>query len=122
MWEIFSGGEMPYAKMPNPDVVEKICHQNYRLSRPKDCPTDVYQIIRSCWQTVRKIQSLMFIFQLSAAQRPAFRVFSCFIDVFFLLFRSQTRGRVSKSCTRSCSMYNPAIVKAAILMITWTET
>ena len=52
MWEIWTGGDMPYGRMHNPEVVEKVCHQNYRLSRPSACPAEVYDIMKDCWRGV----------------------------------------------------------------------
>ena len=52
MWEIWTGGEMPYGRMHNPEVVDKICNQNYKLSQPSRCLDDVYEIMKDCWRTV----------------------------------------------------------------------
>nr|XP_039259723.1 tyrosine-protein kinase TXK-like [Styela clava] len=49
MWEIFSGGKMPYLGMGNGDVVEQV-GQGYRLERPGHCPHDVYSIMKKCWE------------------------------------------------------------------------
>lgn len=49
MWEIFSGGETPYNKMKNADVVYRVCNERYRLSQPPQCPEPVYAIMMSCW-------------------------------------------------------------------------
>jgi len=49
MWEIFTGGDMPYGKAKNAEVVEKICHHNERLPGPTRCPENLYQIMFSCW-------------------------------------------------------------------------
>jgi serine/threonine protein kinase len=49
MWEIFTGGDMPYGKSKNAEVVEKICHRNERLNMPLRCPENIYQIMYTCW-------------------------------------------------------------------------
>lgn len=49
LWEIFTGGDMPYGKAKNAEVVESICHRNDRLAKPPKAPDNVYQIMLSCW-------------------------------------------------------------------------
>ena len=39
---------VPYAGLSNFEVVEKVL-AGYQLSIPKDCPEEVYQVMRSCW-------------------------------------------------------------------------
>ncbi len=51
MWEVFTGGETPYAHMKNPQVVDEVA-RGYRLLRPKDCSRSIYAIMRSCWSHV----------------------------------------------------------------------
>ena len=48
MWEIFTGGDMPYGKMRNPEVVERVCHGKDHLHKPQSCPTDVYDLMKDC--------------------------------------------------------------------------
>ena len=52
MWEIFTGGEMPYGRAKNAEVVEDVCHKQARLPRPTKCPEIVYDIMHSCWAAV----------------------------------------------------------------------
>lgn len=49
MWEIFSGGDTPYNKMKNAEVVHSVCNENYRLPPPPGCSDSVYDIMVSCW-------------------------------------------------------------------------
>ncbi|RWS06162.1 Tyrosine-protein kinase Btk29A-like protein, partial [Dinothrombium tinctorium] len=49
MWEIFTCGKMPYGKSSNAQVVELII-KGQRLERPKICPQEVYNIMKSCWK------------------------------------------------------------------------
>lgn len=61
MWEIFSGGETPYARMRNADVVSAVCNEKYRLSPPSACPESVRKVMLSCWEHVRNCQDLLLI-------------------------------------------------------------
>ncbi len=51
MWEVFSGGEMPYGRKINAHVVEEVT-RGMRLHQPKDCPSAVYDIMFTCWAQV----------------------------------------------------------------------
>ena len=53
MWEIFSGGEMPYSGMRNIEVVDFVINNCRRLPKPEYCPEKVYQVLNLCWQMVR---------------------------------------------------------------------
>ncbi|XP_041359830.1 tyrosine-protein kinase TXK-like [Gigantopelta aegis] len=50
MWEIFSGGDMPYSGMRNIEVVDFVINNRRRLPKPEYCPEKVYQILTLCWQ------------------------------------------------------------------------
>ena len=52
MWEIFSGGESPYGKLKNADVVEGVCHRDLRPTRSPKCPEPIYNIMLACWNKV----------------------------------------------------------------------
>lgn len=49
MWEVFTCGKIPYGRAANAEVVEQVQH-GQRLARPPACPSDVYQVMRSCWE------------------------------------------------------------------------
>ncbi|KAL3878493.1 hypothetical protein ACJMK2_030838 [Sinanodonta woodiana] len=49
MWEIFSGGQMPYDNMRNADVVDYVCHLNKRLEKPNASPEKLYSLMIECW-------------------------------------------------------------------------
>ena len=51
MWEIYTGGELPYGRMRNPDVVDHVV-KGHRLERPSSCPRDIYEIMEHCWERV----------------------------------------------------------------------
>lgn len=59
MWEVFSGGKMPYLGLSNNDVVEVIGN-GHRLERPGHCPHDIYDVMRGCWDS-------------EASNRPTFK-------------------------------------------------
>ncbi|KAJ8297441.1 LOW QUALITY PROTEIN: hypothetical protein KUTeg_023972 [Tegillarca granosa] len=48
MWEIFTGGTMPYDKMRNVDV-DYVCHSRRRLEKPQNCPQKIYNVMLQCW-------------------------------------------------------------------------
>ena len=52
MWEIYTGGLMPYGGMSNPQVVEQVV-KGFRLNQPQACSDDVFQIMQSTWNRVR---------------------------------------------------------------------
>lgn len=52
MWEIWTGGEFPYGRMRNPEVVDFVCNRNGVLSQPEHCPQPIYDIMKDCWKKV----------------------------------------------------------------------
>ena len=63
MWEVYTGGDMPYGRSRNPEVVELVCHMKRRLEQPRACSDAVYDIMYSCWHEVRclRISSVLCI-------------------------------------------------------------
>ena len=51
MWEVFTGGEMPYGNKKNPQVVEDVT-RGYRLQKPSHCHECIYIIMALCWDNV----------------------------------------------------------------------
>ncbi|XP_057693775.1 tyrosine-protein kinase CSK-like [Corythoichthys intestinalis] len=49
LWEIFSFGRMPYPKIQLKDV-GTLLERGYRMPTPDGCPTEVYDVMKSCWQ------------------------------------------------------------------------
>ncbi|KAM9848389.1 mast/stem cell growth factor receptor kita [Aulostomus maculatus] len=49
LWEIFSLGNSPYPGMPVDAKFYKLIKEGYRLDAPEFAPSDMYQIMRSCW-------------------------------------------------------------------------
>ena len=43
MWEVFTCGKMPYSRMKNAEVVERV-QRGHVLDRPKYCAKDVYEV------------------------------------------------------------------------------
>uniref|UniRef100_A0A914E0H7 Protein kinase domain-containing protein n=1 Tax=Acrobeloides nanus TaxID=290746 RepID=A0A914E0H7_9BILA len=48
MYEIFSGGKVPYTTMSNDEMLEFLQEGN-RLSCPEETPEEVYEIMLQCW-------------------------------------------------------------------------
>ena len=51
MWEVFTGGDMPYGNKKNPQVVEDVT-RGYRLQKPNHCHECIYITMSSCWDNV----------------------------------------------------------------------
>ncbi|XP_076823262.1 tyrosine-protein kinase TXK-like isoform X1 [Clavelina lepadiformis] len=49
MWELFTGGLMPYRALSNTDVVDQVA-RGYKLERPNNCPHEVYRVMKQCWE------------------------------------------------------------------------
>jgi serine/threonine protein kinase len=49
LYELFTFGEIPYKGMSNSQVMEKV-PEGFRLSRPENCPENVYYLMQSCWE------------------------------------------------------------------------
>jgi hypothetical protein len=48
MWEVFTCGRMPYGRLKNTEVVERV-QRGSVLERPKNCPKEAYETMRRCW-------------------------------------------------------------------------
>lgn len=44
MWEIFTCGKMPYGRLKNTEVVERV-QRGIILERPKACAKEIYDVI-----------------------------------------------------------------------------
>ncbi|XP_028259544.1 mast/stem cell growth factor receptor kita isoform X2 [Parambassis ranga] len=49
LWEIFSLGNSPYPGMPVDAKFYKLIKEGYRMDAPDFAPSEMYQIMRSCW-------------------------------------------------------------------------
>jgi len=58
MWEIYSRGELPYGVLQGQDCIHAIT-EGKLLPKPRNCPDDVYNLMRSCWK-------------MTASERPSF--------------------------------------------------
>lgn len=49
MWEVFTCGKMPYGRLKNTEVVERV-QRGIILERPKACAKEIYEVslIRNC--------------------------------------------------------------------------
>lgn len=48
IWEIFSCGKMPYGRLKNTEVVERV-QRGIILEKPKACIKELYEIMCNCW-------------------------------------------------------------------------
>ncbi|KAM6963200.1 mast/stem cell growth factor receptor kita [Aplochiton taeniatus] len=60
LWEIFSLGNCPYPGMPVDSKFYKMIKEGYRMDAPEFAPSEMYQMMRSCWEA-------------DPCQRPPFR-------------------------------------------------
>ncbi|XP_043269170.1 tyrosine-protein kinase Btk29A isoform X1 [Venturia canescens] len=60
MWEVFTCGKMPYGRLKNTEVVERV-QRGIILERPKTCFKEVYEVMKKCWAHSPEV-------------RPSFRV------------------------------------------------
>ncbi|XP_019877153.1 tyrosine-protein kinase Btk29A isoform X2 [Aethina tumida] len=60
MWEVFTCGKMPYGRLKNSEVVERV-QKGLILEKPKLCYNQVYDVMRKCWSHLPE-------------NRPSFRV------------------------------------------------
>ncbi|XP_065342828.1 tyrosine-protein kinase Btk isoform X3 [Cloeon dipterum] len=60
MWEVFTCGKMPYGRLKNTEVVDRV-QRGILLEKPKACFKEVYDVMRKCWSH-------------SPEDRPSFRV------------------------------------------------
>ncbi|XP_034036393.1 mast/stem cell growth factor receptor kita isoform X2 [Thalassophryne amazonica] len=49
LWEIFSLGNSPYPGMPVDAKFYKMIKEGYRMDAPEFAPSDMYEVMRSCW-------------------------------------------------------------------------
>eukprot|EP01114_Cavostelium_apophysatum_P007503 TRINITY_DN1960_c0_g1_i7.p1 TRINITY_DN1960_c0_g1~~TRINITY_DN1960_c0_g1_i7.p1 ORF type:complete len:2023 (-),score=364.09 TRINITY_DN1960_c0_g1_i7:465-6533(-) len=50
MWEILSYGSAPFSWLSNQEVAEQVVSSGLTLSRPKDCPEELWAIITPCFR------------------------------------------------------------------------
>ncbi|EDW11468.1 tyrosine-protein kinase Btk29A isoform X1 [Drosophila mojavensis] len=60
MWEIFTCGKMPYGRLKNTEVVERV-QRGIILEKPKSCAKEIYEVMKKCWSH-------------GPEERPSFRV------------------------------------------------
>ncbi|CAK1540188.1 unnamed protein product [Leptosia nina] len=48
LWEMFSYGSQPYGDMRGTEVIQLV-ESGERLSRPENCPDEIYQVMLDCW-------------------------------------------------------------------------
>ena len=53
MWEIWTGGEMPYGRTKNTEVIDRVVHKGFRLEKPPNCPDSMYEVMEETWKKVR---------------------------------------------------------------------
>jgi serine/threonine protein kinase len=69
LWELFSRGTKPYFEFNNQEVIAKVTKERYRLSKPDDCPEEIYELMLKCWDE-------------NPDNRPGFKVVPKFQAVF----------------------------------------
>lgn len=69
IWEILSGGKLPYAGYSNAQCRLEVVQNGRRLDCPSDCPTELFAVLESCWMhekddrpTMPEVESRMTVF------------------------------------------------------------
>uniref|UniRef100_W8B5E0 non-specific protein-tyrosine kinase n=3 Tax=Dacinae TaxID=164860 RepID=W8B5E0_CERCA len=60
MWEVFTCGKMPYGRLKNTEVVERV-QRGIILEKPKSCAKEIYDVMKKCWSH-------------GPEERPSFRI------------------------------------------------
>lgn len=63
MWEVFTCGKMPYGRLKNTEVVERV-QRGIVLERPKGCAKEVYEV-RLYIHTFIFIHKVLIIFNIN---------------------------------------------------------
>ncbi|XP_014667055.1 PREDICTED: tyrosine-protein kinase Btk29A-like isoform X2 [Priapulus caudatus] len=50
MWEVFTGGKMPYGRNTTNTQTVELVQRGFRLEKPGFCPPEVYKFMRNCWE------------------------------------------------------------------------
>lgn len=86
MWEVFSFALQPYYGISNEEVTEAI-RRGKHLSRPDDCPSEIYQLMMDCWHVDPSI-------------RPEFG------EIFDILSQLHTNSSISEKVESDSSEYD----------------
>ncbi|XP_015216713.2 activated CDC42 kinase 1 isoform X2 [Lepisosteus oculatus] len=49
LWEMFTYGQEPWLGLNGSQILHKIDKEGERLSKPEDCPQDIYNVMLQCW-------------------------------------------------------------------------
>ncbi|XP_038574507.1 tyrosine kinase, non-receptor, 2b isoform X5 [Micropterus salmoides] len=49
LWEMFTHGQEPWLGLNGSQILHKIDKEGERLSKPEDCPQDIYNVMLQCW-------------------------------------------------------------------------
>ncbi|XP_060920383.1 activated CDC42 kinase 1 isoform X2 [Labrus mixtus] len=49
LWEMFTHGQEPWIGLNGSQILHKVDVEAERLSKPEDCPQDVYNVMLQCW-------------------------------------------------------------------------
>ncbi|XP_060865343.1 activated CDC42 kinase 1 isoform X1 [Metopolophium dirhodum] len=49
LWEMFTGGEEPWAGLDASQVLSKLVRERQRLEQPEACPINLYRLMQQCW-------------------------------------------------------------------------
>ena len=54
-YEVFTNGEIPYFRLSDKEVVERVCIDGERpLLQPKKCPDAMWTVLQQCWAPLAK--------------------------------------------------------------------
>lgn len=50
LYELITQGQTPYTDMTDKEVMQNVTLEKYHMPCPKDCPSKLYHIMKSCWK------------------------------------------------------------------------
>ncbi|XP_068196149.1 tyrosine-protein kinase Lyn isoform X2 [Antennarius striatus] len=75
LYEIITYGKIPYPGMTKGEVMSSL-QRGYRMPRPDNCPTELYEMMMSCWRNMPE-------------DRPTFDYIQSFLDDFYTATEGQ---------------------------------
>ncbi|XP_077413974.1 tyrosine kinase, non-receptor, 2b isoform X2 [Vanacampus margaritifer] len=52
LWEMFTHGQEPWVGLNGSQILHKIDKESERLTKPEDCPQDIYNVMLQCWAQI----------------------------------------------------------------------
>ena len=89
-FEIFTQGEVPYFRLTDKEVIERVCVEGERpLLQPKGCPDAMWTVLQQCWAPLSKNRPTFKVIQ-TLFYYNMYDVFCCFgcSSLTYMVFQS----------------------------------